>query len=148
MTAQQKDERPSLVDTIGNVLDEKKLAWKPDHPGDPVGWWDCKKCGEDNNPPTLQHCMKCHARRPGSVSNPEPPAKLPKPKPTPLPPKDPSAPPPPAPPTNWKGIVAQIVAWGTVIATGLSIASFFIPALAPIASVIKGIIAALKGLPL
>jgi hypothetical protein len=119
-------------------------AWKPDHPDDPVGWWDCKKCGSEDNPPTLQHCMRCRARRPGSVSNPEPS----KPKPTPLPPKDPGAPPPPAPATNWKSIVAQIVAWGTVIATGLSIASFFIPALAPIAAVIKSIIAALKGLPL
>lgn len=127
----------------------KATEWKKDHPDDPVGWWKCKVCNrDDDNPPTLQHCMWCYARRPGSVSNPEKPAKPPKPTPTPLPPRGPDAPPTPEPATNWKRIVTKIIAWGTVLATGLSIASFFIPALAPIASLIKAIIAALKGLPL
>lgn len=31
---------------------------------EPYGWWDCPKCGEVDNPPKSQKCMKCHASRP------------------------------------------------------------------------------------
>lgn len=33
----------------------------------PEGWWDCKNCGNDDNPPKSQKCMRCFKPRPGAV---------------------------------------------------------------------------------
>jgi hypothetical protein len=110
----------------------------PAPPKRPTGWWDCPKCG-DNNPPLGERCLRCFAVRPGYE------VEKPKPAPKPVPPKDNSTgtQPPPASKFSWK----TLLAWGTVLATGLSIASFFIPVLAPIAAVLKSVIAALSNLP-
>jgi hypothetical protein len=47
---------------------------KPQEPAAPVeapkppeGWWDCKECGADSNPPKSQKCMRCHKPRPGAI---------------------------------------------------------------------------------
>ena len=115
---------------------------------EPLTWSACPKCGK-LTPDYLDKCFKCgqmKVDKPVPPPLPQPP--LPKPKPlppvvTPLPPKPgPSIPQPPA----SKSWLKPIIAWGTVIATGLSIASFFVPALAPIATLIKAVIAALSGL--
>jgi lysozyme family protein len=47
---------------------------------------------------------------------------------------------------DWKAPLKTTVAIGTLLATGLSVASFFVPALAPVAAVIKSIVAAISAL--
>ena len=119
----------------------------PEPEKEPYGWWDCPKCGNRDNPPKLMWCMKCHAVRPDY----HPKAETPKPAPAPKP-SAPTTQPAPLPtgtpvttaPKSW---LKPALAWLTVIATGLSIASFFVPALAPIAVLIKSIVAALSNLP-
>lgn len=39
----------------------------PAKPQEPYGWWDCKECGADSNPPKSQRCMRCHKPRPGAI---------------------------------------------------------------------------------
>ena len=110
---------------------------------DPLIWSNCPKCGK-LTPDYLEKCFKCGQLK---IDKPVPPIP-PKPKPlppvvTPLPPKDPTTP--PQPPSS-KAWLKTLLAWGTVAATVVSIASFFVPALAPVAAIIKAIIAALSGL--
>lgn len=109
-------------------------------------WIKCENCGQ-LTPEYLKTCFKCHAARV-------------KPKPVPLPV------PPPVPPTpqpaeekckkkteepssspaqkNWKQIISKIVAVGGTIATLISVASFFVPALAPVSAIIKSILAVIS----
>jgi hypothetical protein len=60
---------------------------KPE-PKPPTGWWDCATCGERDNPPLGERCLKCHAVRPGYEPKPEEPK--------------PEEPKPPSVPDEWK----------------------------------------------